>query len=88
MMVMQDPNALSHYHGKQVWQWLHHGAVLEDGRPITVSLAGSMMDANVEKLRNKFPERELLTAAKLYEEMIASPEFPEFLTLRAYDYLD
>jgi hypothetical protein len=23
MMVMQDPNALSHYHGKQVWQWLH-----------------------------------------------------------------
>ena len=22
-MVMQDPDALSHYRGKQVWQWLH-----------------------------------------------------------------
>jgi malate synthase len=72
----------------QVWQWLRHGATLEDGRPITASLVGSMMNANVEKLRKKFPERELLTAAKLYEEMIASPVFPEFLTLRAYDCLD
>jgi len=72
----------------QVWQWVHHGAMLEDGRPITHEMVGSMMNANVEKLRKKYPEWDLLIAAKLYAEMIASPTFPEFLTLRAYDYLD
>jgi len=72
----------------QVWQWLRHSAVLEDGRAVTAALVGRMMDANVEKLHRQFPERQFVTAARLYEEMILSPEFPEFLTLRAYDYLD
>jgi len=72
----------------QVWQWLRHGAVLEDGRTVTAGLVGDLMDQHVEKLRSKFPERQLLAAARLYEEMIASTEFPEFLTLRAYQHLD
>jgi len=72
----------------QVWQWLRHGAMLEDGRTVTSELVGSLMDSNVEKLHKRFPEQHLLTAARLYEEMIASQDFPEFLTLRAYDYLD
>ena len=72
----------------QVWQWLHQGATLEDGRPITASLVGGMMDARVEKLRGLVPESSLFTAASLYEEMISSRVFPEFLTLRAYDCLE
>ena len=72
----------------QVWQWLRHGAVLEDGRAITAALVGSMMDSNVEKLHKRLPEQQLVIAARLYEEMILSPEFHEFLTLRAYDYID
>jgi len=72
----------------QVWQWVHQGATLDDGRPITESLAGDMMDSHVEKLRGQIPEERLLTAASLYREMISSAVFPEFLTLRAYDCLD
>ena len=72
----------------QVWQWLRHGAVLDDGRPITPELVDLLMYANVEKLRSKFPEQDLLTAARLYKEMLDSTVFPDFLTLRAYECLD
>ena len=37
----------------QVWQWLRHGAVLEDGRTVTDAWWRSMMDANVEKLHKQ-----------------------------------
>jgi malate synthase len=72
----------------QVWQWIHQRATLEDGRNITPALAGEMLDAHVKKLRPRIPESQLETAADLYEEMINSAEFSDFLTLRAYDCLD
>jgi malate synthase len=72
----------------QVWQWLRHEAALEDGRPVTPSLVAGMMDQAVEKLNGTHPQRELQTAASLYHEMLAAEDFPEFLTLRAYDYLE
>jgi malate synthase len=72
----------------QVWQWLRHGAVLEDGRPLTRALVSGIIDRTVEELRNKVPVQQLETAVTLYDEMIATDEFPDFLTLRAYDYLD
>jgi malate synthase len=72
----------------QVWQWVRHGAKLEDGRAITASLAGGKLDALVEKLGEQVPYEQLRAAANLYEEMIFSADFPEFLTLRAYEYLD
>jgi malate synthase len=72
----------------QVWQWVRHGARLEDGRAITSSLASGKLDAQVEKLRGQIPHERLLAAANLYEEMIGSSEFPEFLTLRAYELLE
>jgi malate synthase len=72
----------------QVWQWIRHGAKLEDGRTVTAALARSMMDGHVEKLRAWVAEKHLLAAVRIYEEMISSADFPEFLTLRAYDYLD
>jgi malate synthase len=72
----------------QVWQWLRHGAVLEDGRRVSAALAGSLLDRSIEKLHGKLPERHIVSAAKLYAELIGSVDFPEFLTLRAYDCLD
>ena len=72
----------------QVWQWVRHGAKLDNGRPITASMAAGILEAQVGKLRGGIPEERLLTAARLYNEMISGAEFAEFLTLRAYDYLD
>jgi malate synthase len=72
----------------QVWQWLKHGATMDDGRRVTPAGVHGMIDRTVEKLRGRVPEDRLSMAARLYEDMIFSAEFPEFLTLRAYDYLD
>lgn len=72
----------------QVWQWIRHGATLEDGRVVTPALVKDMIDHRVEKLSGSIGEHELSTAANIYKEQIFGAEFPEFLTLRAYDYLD
>ncbi len=72
----------------QVWQWVRHGAQLSDGRAITAEMAGAVLDAHVERLRGDIPEERLLTASRLYKDMISGAGFSDFLTLRAYDYLD
>ena len=71
----------------QVWQWVRHRASLEDGRAVTPALVSEMMDRRVEKL-NGSAGPQLSTAANLYKDMIFGSDFPEFLTLRAYDHLD
>jgi malate synthase len=63
----------------QIWQWLHHGARLADGRVVTASLVREAIAAE--------PEATGL-AGRLFEQMTTAREPPEFLTLVAYDYLD
>jgi malate synthase len=72
----------------QLWQWMRHNATLDDGRNITPALVLGIMDAQVERLRGEIPEGRLRKAAGLYESLIAGPDFPEFLTLPAYEQLD
>jgi len=71
----------------QLWQWIRHGAAMDDGRVVTPALVRGMMQEQVGKLSARVPERQLALAARLYDEMIDSPDFAEFLTLRAYEYL-
>jgi len=75
----------------QVWQWLHHGAQLSDGRKVTSQLVRETIASVLESLRSqlgprydtsKFPQ-----AAKLFEQMMLSEELTDFLTLQAYQYL-
>ena len=72
----------------QLWQWIRHGAKLEDGRRVTRPLVRGMMERTAENLSRIVPAERLARARHLFEEMIAGTEFAEFLTLRAYDYLD
>jgi malate synthase len=71
----------------QVWQWLRHGAVMDDGQPVTPALVRERLELQADKLRDVLPEPHLSNAAKLYAELVADGGFPEFLTLRAYEYL-
>jgi len=71
----------------QVWQWIRHSAKIEDGRTISWPLVDGLMENTVEKLSARLPEMQLTTARRLYAEMLNNAEFPEFLTLRAYDCL-
>ena len=77
----------------QVWQWIRHGAQLDDGRTVTESLVREVMSEEMDKLRAvlgpiRFDGGEFALARQLFDEMMTGSEFPEFLTTVAYDYLD
>jgi malate synthase len=68
----------------QVWQWIRHGAALSDGRPVT----GEMVRGIINAQKNKWKGTRMAEAAEIFEHMMTSPDFEEFLTLMAYDHLD
>ena len=68
----------------QVWQWIRHGAKLSDGRPVTREMVRNVIAEQKNKLKgNRMPE-----AAEIFERMMTSPDFAEFLTSVAYDYIE
>jgi malate synthase len=72
----------------QVWQWLKYQARLTDGKRVTPAMVRKILQHHREGLSGQFPPRELAQACRLFEEMMTSEEFPEFLTLSAYELLD
>jgi len=68
----------------QVWQWVKHGAKLSDGRAVT----GEMVRSIIAEQKNKLKGSRMADAAELYDRMMTSPDFAEFLTLQAYDYIE
>jgi malate synthase len=90
--LMEDA-ATSEISRSQVWQWVHRGAKLEEGPPVTKDLVREIEDDELAKLREtygqelygkgRFPE-----AKELFERVALADEFPEFLTLPAYEVLE
>jgi len=77
----------------QVWQWLHNSQRLDDGRLVTLALFRRVFTEELERIADEVgPERyqsgKFLLAAKLFQEIIEQEQLEEFLTLRAYPYLD
>ncbi len=77
----------------QVWQWLHHGARLQDGRPVTAALVQQI----IAELVSVLPERagaagpspdKFSLGGRMLAELATGAEFAEFLTTAAYDYVD
>lgn len=77
----------------QLWQWLHHPrAVIENGARITPELYKSLANEETEKIKKGIFENDaqvqnLKTARELLDQMVLNEQFPEFLTLLAYDKL-
>ncbi|MDQ2899018.1 MAG: malate synthase A [Acidobacteriota bacterium] len=69
----------------QVWQWGRHGAKLQDGRAVTPELIQQTIQREVA---SRIHSGKFELASRLFGEMMTSPDFPEFLTLVAYDYID
>ncbi len=74
----------------QVWQWVHNGARLEDGRVVTEELVRDILREEVETIRTQAGDARFLSntfdkAAKLFERLILQEELEEFLTLAAYE---
>jgi malate synthase len=70
----------------QLWQWLHHAVVMDDGRSVTRELVLKFWDEEMAKLGHEAgPDQE--RAATLVRELVLRDTFTEFLTLPAYEAL-
>lgn len=74
----------------QLWQWIQNKTKLEDGNVFDQSLYNTLRKEIAQKLSsergtdtaNRFTE-----AAKILDDLVLRPDFVEFLTVVAYDYL-
>src|ERR1700752_3225923 len=69
----------------QIWQWIRHGAKLDDGRVVDAALCRAALDEELEKLPYARNIGSYEDAANLFRELVEASSFPEFLTLPAYD---
>jgi malate synthase len=71
----------------QLWQWIHHGARLADGRPVDVALVESIIDDELQRQKQSVDGERFAAyekAAELMRELVRAPKFVEFLTVPAY----
>ena len=79
----------------QVWQWIRHGAQLDDGRTVTPDLVRELESSELERIRGEIGDDTWFReqgrpelSRSLFERVAVSPdEFVEFLTLPAYEEL-
>ena len=90
--LMEDA-ATAEISRSQIWQWVHHGCELEDGRVITAELVRQILDEETAKIRAEVGE-ETWQAGRpdetrlIFERVALTEPMVEFLTLEAYEYLD
>jgi malate synthase len=77
----------------QVWQWLHHGGILDDGRPVSHGLYRRILEDEVECIKRAWgsanvAKSRLAEAALLFDELVSADHLGDFLTLPAYRHLD
>ena len=76
----------------QIWQWLHHGAELDDGRKIDQRLVRATLAEEMSAIADEVGESAFRSgrfddAAGLFAGLCFADELAEFLTLGAYEIL-
>ena len=85
---MMEDTATAEIARAQLWQWIRHRVGTEEGGPVTLDRVRAILREEVGRLESAAPaEYRLAEAAELLEGLVAAPEFPEFLTLGAYEKL-
>jgi malate synthase len=90
--LMED-TATAEISRSQVWQWVRHGARLDDGREVTAELVLELERQELGNLRELLGDDDFAggrfdDAAELFEQVALSDEPVEFLTLVAEERLD
>ncbi len=90
---MMEDAATAEISRSQIWQWVHHGCQLEDGRTVTAELVRQLLDEETAKIRSEVGEETWQAGRpeetrQIFEKVALSEPLAEFLTLEAYDYLD
>ncbi|MCL4163402.1 UNVERIFIED_CONTAM: hypothetical protein GTU68_041331, partial [Idotea baltica] len=76
----------------QVWQWLKNEVKLDDGRKFNLELYLELFNDEVEKIITEFGEENIKNskfklAINLFNKLVISEKFEEFLTLPAYQFI-
>jgi malate synthase len=87
--LMEDA-ATAEISRSQLWQWLHNGVALDDGRPVTRELVDTLVAEEVDSLREHLGEARYAAGAwdqarATFLETAVADEFIDFLTLPAYE---
>jgi len=90
--LMEDA-ATAEISRSQIWQWVHHGAKLDDGRVVTPELVRQTLDEETDRIRQSVGEEvwrqgRPAETREVFERVALAPELIEFLTIPAYGYLD
>lgn len=76
----------------QLWQWLHHGAVLDDGRRVEAALLDAVLADEMATLQQslgaaRWRDGHFAQAIEMYRQWSLAPELADFLTLGAYPFI-
>jgi malate synthase len=84
---MMEDAATAEISRAQLWQWVHHHAVREDGLAVTAEMVNEAIadelarsTATADSVRSAAYRQ----AAQLTRELVSAPKFAEFLTVPAY----
>jgi malate synthase len=90
---MMEDAATAEISRSQIWQWVHHGCQLEDGRTITAELVRQILDEETARIRSEVGEETWQAGRpdetrEIFERVALTEPLAPFLTLEAYDYID
>ena len=85
--LMEDA-ATAEISRSQVWQWIRRGAHTEHGTPITAEGVRKVVDEEVARISAQAGASRLAEARAVFERAALADDFPDFLTLPAYEHLD
>ncbi len=90
---MMEDAATAEISRTQIWQWVHHGAKLSDGRVVTRELVREILDEETAKIRESVGEETWCAGRpaetrEIFERVALDRNLIQFLTLPAYEYLD
>ncbi len=83
--LMEDA-ATAEISRSQLWQWVHNGAKLDDGRSVTADLYKQLRDDELKRLGG-INERYYRDVTEILDSLVLADEFSDFLTLPAYEKL-
>lgn len=86
-----EDSATAEISRSQVWQWIRHKATLEDtGAVVTMEMVHNIVQEvigerfwsaqNSDQFTTNHDKERLITAAKMFEEIVTKRDFPEFIT--------
>ena len=79
--LMED-TATAEIARSQLWQWVRHGARLDDGRPVDAELYRAIREQELARLPAGTPEEPVFyrEAAEVLDDLVVREDFVEFLT--------